>query len=137
MSINAIFVLLKTKIMSKTRIFALFVVAIMLAAVFTNPKKEQHEAIVKAKAEELLKKQVGEKEKGFIAIGMQLLGNNLVDNFISNTVVVENYYLFSLTKIKWQGKEITIGGGAFGKVWISPKVDEKADEIVAILKQQY
>lgn len=107
----------------------------MLAAVFTNPKKDKHEAIVKAKAEELLKQQLGKREQAFLALGTQLLGNNIVNNFIENNVVVTNYYLFSLTKIKWQGTENIIGGGAFGKVWLSPKIDEKAEEIVSIIKQ--
>ncbi|MNF05923.1 hypothetical protein D3C80_2057620 [compost metagenome] len=66
---------------------------------------------------------------------MQLFGNKLVDSFVQNSVVIDNYYLFSLTKIKWQGTEQIIGGGAFKQIWLSPKIDEKADEIIAALKK--
>ncbi|UIR55707.1 DUF4359 domain-containing protein [Sphingobacterium sp. SRCM116780] len=121
--------------MSKKRIFALLIVALMLGAVFTNPKREQHELAVKEKTESLLKKQVGQKEQIFVNLGMKLFGKNIVDNFVSKALIVDNYYLFSLTKIKWQGKETIIGGGAFGKIWLSPKIDEKADEIVAAMKK--
>ncbi|GAA4176058.1 MULTISPECIES: DUF4359 domain-containing protein [Sphingobacterium] len=121
--------------MSKKRIFALLLVVIMLAAILTNPSKEEHEKIVRAKAEQLLKSQLHAKDQAFFGLGMQLFGNKLVDDFVQNSVVVDNYYLFSLTKIKWQGKEQIIGGGAFKQIWLSPKIDEKADEIIAALKK--
>lgn len=120
--------------MNKKRIFALIIICAAVAAIWTNPKKEQHERVVKEKAEYLLKNQLGKKEQGFFDIGMQLFGKNMVDDFISKNVVVTNYYLFSLTKIKWDGKDNTVGVGAFEHVWLSPKIDEKADEIIAHIK---
>ncbi|MCW8310991.1 MULTISPECIES: DUF4359 domain-containing protein [Sphingobacterium] len=121
--------------MSKKRIFALLLIVIMLAAILTNPSKEEHEKVVRAKAEQLLKNQIHAKDQEFFGLGMQLFGNKLVDNFIQSSVIVDNYYLFSLTKIKWQGTEQVIGGGAFRYIWLSPKIDEKADEIIAALKK--
>ncbi|MDQ1148311.1 hypothetical protein QE382_000295 [Sphingobacterium zeae] len=121
--------------MSKKRIFALIVIAVMLTAILTNPSKEEHEKIVRAKAEQLLKSQLHAKDQQFFGLGMQLFGNDIVDKFIQTSVVVDNYYLFSLTKIKWQGTEQTIGGGAFKHILLSPKIDEKADEIIAALKK--
>ena len=121
--------------MSKKRIFALILIVVMLAAILTNPSKEEHEKIVRAKAEQLLKNQLHAKDREFFGLGMQLFGNDIVDKFIQSSVVVDNYYLFSLTKIKWQGTEQIIGGGAFKHIWLSPKIDEKADEIIAALKK--
>ena len=121
--------------MSKKRIFALLLIVIMLAAILTNPSKEEHEKVVRAKAEQLLKNQIHAKDQEFFGLGMQLFGNKLVDNFIQSSVIVDNYYLFSLTKIKWQGTEQVIGGGAFKYIWLRPKIDEKADEIIAALKK--
>ncbi|MDH5828448.1 DUF4359 domain-containing protein [Sphingobacterium faecium] len=120
--------------MNKKRIFALVIILITVAAIWTNPTREQHERVVKEKAEHLIKNQIDHKKQGFLDIGMRLFGNQVVQQFVEKGVVVENYYLFSLTKIKWQGQNNTIGLGAFGKVWISPKIDEKADEIIAIIK---
>lgn len=120
--------------MSKTRIFALSLVAIMLAAIFTNPSKETFETTIKAKAKDLLQKQLHYKDKDALQFGMTLFGDKIIQDFVEKNVVVTNYYLFSLVKIKWQGQETPIGGGAFKTVWLSPKIDEKADEIIGIMK---
>ncbi|SMG47406.1 DUF4359 domain-containing protein [Sphingobacterium psychroaquaticum] len=120
--------------MSKTRIFALTLIALMLVAVFTNPTTEQMEAEVKAKATQLLKQKAGKKNDEVIDFGMKLFGNTLIDQFLENHIKVENYYLFSLTKIQWDNQEQVIGGGAFKQIWLSPKIDEKAKQIVAAIK---
>ena len=121
--------------MSKTRIFALCVVAFMLIAVFTNPSTEQHHQAVKAKVADLLKEEAGDADKGMVEFGMHLFGNTLVQQFMDQHVKVENYYLFSITKISWQRKETIIGGGAFKHIFLSPKIDEKASEIVRMIKE--
>lgn len=121
--------------MSKTRIFAVSMVMLMLAAFLTNPKQEQHEEAVRAKAVTLLKQQAGKQNKQAVDFGIQLFGNTLIDQFMQNHVKVENYYLFSLTKVQLGNKESTIGGAAFRYIWLSPKIDEKAAEIVAMIKE--
>src|SRR5690606_11299999 len=121
--------------MSKTRIFALSVVAFLLIAVFTNPSKEQHQQAVKEKVTELLKKETGGSDKNIVDFGMHLFGNTLVQQFMDQHVIVENYYLFSVTKVSWQRKETIIGGGAFKHIFLSPKIDEKAAEIIRLIKE--
>lgn len=121
--------------MSKKRIFSLLAVVLILAAIFTNPKKEVHQLAVREKATQLLADQIGSKENDLLAFGMQLFGNDLVDQFCEKVVFTDNYYLFSLTKIKWEGKEHVVALGAFHKIWFSSKIDEKFNEIIAVLKQ--
>lgn len=106
----------------------------MLTAVFTNPTAEQHEKKVKEKALALLKEETGKDGKAVVDLGLQLFGSTLVDQFLQNHIQVDNYYLFSLTKIRWENKETIIGGGAFKQIWLSPKIDDKTKEIVAIIK---
>lgn len=120
--------------MSKTRIFALSIVAIMLAAILTNPKKEDLELAVQNKAKSLLQQQLSYENKDALALGMTLFGDRIVNEFVEKNVIIENYYLFSLVKIRWQGQDTPIGGGAFKYVYLSPEIDKKADEIVGILK---
>lgn len=120
--------------MSKTRIFALVFIGIMIGAILTNPKKEEFESAVKDKAKSLLKSQLKYENQDAIELGMALFGDRVVQEFVQNNVIIENYYLFSLVKIRWQGEDTPIGGGAFKKVWLSPEIDKKADEIVGILK---
>lgn len=107
----------------------------MLIAFFSNPKQEQHEKIVREKAIMLLKQQAGKQNEQAVDFGIQLFGNTLIDQFMQNHVKVENYYLFSLTKIGVGHHESTIGGGAFGTIWLSPKIDEKAAEIAKMIKE--
>ena len=121
--------------MSKTRIFALSMIILMLIAFFSNPKQEQHEKIVREKAIVLLKQQAGKQNEQVVDFGIQLFGNTLIDQFMQNHVRIENYYLFSLTKIRVGHQENTIGGGLFGTVWLSPKIDEKAAEIAKMIKE--
>lgn len=120
--------------MSKTRIFALLLFGIMVAALLTNPKKEEFEYAIKEKAKSLLEDQLNYENKDALQLGMTLFGDRIVQEFVQNNVVIENYYLFTVVKIKWQGENTPIGGGAFKKVWLSPEIDKKADEIVGILK---
>lgn len=123
--------------MSKTRIFALSLVALMLLAVFLNPKEEQHKERMRAKAVELLKQEAGAKHGDLLDVGMNLFGGVLLDQFVDSRVRAENYYLFSLTKLRAPNEEITVGLGAFGKVWLSPKLDEKVAELGKWIKQGY
>lgn len=120
--------------MSKTRIFAIVMLGIIIASILTNPPREQFENIIKAKAKDLLEKQLHYKDKDAIQLGMTLFGDKIVQDFMDRNIVIKNYYLFSIANISWQGELTPIGGGAFKFVWLSPKIDEKADEIIEILK---
>lgn len=120
--------------MSKTRIFALAMVAFLLVCILTNPSKEQFEKAITEKATHIIKTQLQYQDKGAVDLAMSLFGNKIVNRFVETNVIIENYYLFTLVKIKWQGEENIIGGGALKKVWLSPKIDEKTDEIISTLK---
>ncbi len=122
--------------MSKTRIFAITLVLIMLAAVFTNPSKEKMEAALSTKAKDILQKQLKYEDKGAVELGMMLFGDQVIREFVNSYTTTSNYYLFSLSKINWNGEQVIVGGGAFGQVWISPKLDEKADKLIEVLKNQ-
>lgn len=121
--------------MSKTRIFALLGVVILLAAVFTNPSKETINDKLTLKAKEILKKQMDYKHQDAVDFGMMLIGDQVVNEFVNNYTYTENYYIFSLTRINWNSEKIIIGGGAFGQVWISSKIDEKAGMLIDALKK--
>lgn len=120
--------------MSKTRIFALVMLSLILGSILTNPPREQFEKVIKAKATNILEKQLKYKDKDALRLGMTLFGDKITQDFIDRSITVHNYYLFSIVKLRWQNTEGPIGVGAFKTVWLSPKIDEKADEIIAILK---
>ncbi|MDR2281954.1 MAG: hypothetical protein LBE37_02035 [Sphingobacterium sp.] len=120
--------------MSKTRIFALLMLALIFASILTNPPREQFEKALTIKAKDLLEKQLHYKDKDAVLLGMTLFGDKIVQDFIDRSIIIKNYYLFSIVKLRWQDTETPIGVGAFKSIWISPKIDEKADEIITILK---
>lgn len=120
--------------MSKKRLFALIMVAFMLICILTNPSKEQFEETISQKATAIIKQQLKYEDQNAVDLTMALFGNKVVDNFLANNIIISNYYLFSIVKIKWDGQETPIGGGAIKTIWLSPKIDEKTDEIIGILK---
>lgn len=122
--------------MSKTRLFALLGVFIMLAAILTNPSKEKINDELRNRAKEILEKQLKYEHKDAVEFGMMLFGDRVVEEFVNTYVQTKNYYLFSLCEVNWNGEKVTVGGGAFSKVWISPKLDEKANELIKALKTQ-
>ena len=121
--------------MSKTRIFALIAIGIILAAILTNPGRQEFESVLTKKAKDILQKQLRYQHDDAVQLGMTLFGNKLVQGFVENNVVIKNYYLFSIIHIKCQGEETPIGGGAFKQVWLSPQIDEKVDEVIQALKR--
>ncbi len=122
--------------MSKKRIFSLVLIAILLIAVFTNPSKEKMETELSSKAKEILTKQLNYKDKDALDLGMMLFGDQVIKQFVQNYTSTHNYFLFSLSKINWNGEQIIVGGGAFNQVWISSKLDEKADQLIEVIKKQ-
>ncbi len=71
----------------------LLVIAIIIFGFFTNPKESDHRKSLKETVQNL---PVKVREKA---------------------IKIEDYKIFSLTKVKVQGEEKVIGIGAFGKVW--------------------
>lgn len=106
----------------------------ILISVVTNPPKEEIESVLNQKAASIIKQQFGYKEGMAVDLAMKLFGDKVIDEFVANNVVVENYYLCSIIRIKWSGEEAIIGAAGFNNVWLSPKIDRKIDEIITVLK---
>jgi hypothetical protein len=69
------------------------IVIVLAFAYFSNPDEFQHRK------------------------GLKELTKNLSVEVKDNAIQVDNYKVFSLTKVKIDGKEKITGVGAFGKVW--------------------
>ena len=76
-------------------------VVLLAIAYFSNPEEDDHITGLKKTAKEL---RVKVREK---------------------TIDVDNYKIFSLTKVKVNGEEKVVGIGAFGKVWYFNELEEK------------
>lgn len=69
------------------------VVAVIAIAYFSNPDESNHKRSLKE------------------------IGQKLDIQIKDNTIQVDDYKIFSVTKVKVDGKEKITGIGAFGKVW--------------------
>ncbi len=128
----------------------LIIIAIIVAAFFTNPDEQAHKDAIRVKSADILKEIVAERSDGVSAVAWQMAGEQLLTGFINSNVTVDNYYLFSIPKINWDGKSYPIGAGAFGKVYITKHLnrdivqpiledmeDKVKDSLPDILKQLF
>lgn len=117
--------------MKKQSIIIISIVVIVLIAVFTNPNVQAHREAVKIMFNQNLQKSLAkngsenksEMENAGANLGM-MLGNVFIDKMIENLVTSDNYVLFSITKISFEGKSKMIGYGLFGNVFISSEVNQ-------------
>lgn len=92
--------------MKKFFIFIAVISVILFIALITNPRKEVHYESIKY----FYAEQIGVNPDGFLY--------EMVATQISKTVMhVDNYYIFSLTKVEGQ----TVGIGVFGQHFIYAK----------------
>ena len=95
----------------------LILFAIAVIAVITNPNKEKHEEAVKDEVRALILDPSGNSDVENIFEG--LISGLLLDAYIEQAVSVDNYILFSLSKMNIDGKPKIIGVGLFGNVIVS------------------
>lgn len=120
--------------MSKTRIFALVLISVLIGSVLTNPPKEEVEAALAQKANTIIKQQFGYQDQLAVDLAMQLVGDKMIHDLIERNIVIENYFLCSIIKVKWSGEETIVGVSAFKNVWLSGKTDKKIDDIIQVLQ---
>ena len=115
--------------------FLFFIILVCLGAFATNPTSVEHKLILKDKMREYLNTEIDkmqlENDNKFAALGASLgaaFGGVIADKFIDENVVVDDYYLFSITNVRWEGKIKMVGVGIFGKVILHPDIDKKLKE---------
>ena len=107
-------------------LFFVILVAVCVGAYLTNPTEEMHQAAAKEKFIQLADNLLSDYgiEKSLIArLGIDLSGQ-FVDDFIESHITADNYFLFSITRINWDGRSQIIGAGAFRRVYISNQIDD-------------
>ena len=110
-------------IMKKSNIVLIVFATIILIAVLTNPSIEEHKQAVKSVINQVVQNSISENGSDMEKLGI-LFGSSLAEKLIENSVTRDNYILFSITKITWQGKSKSIGYGLFGNVFLSEKVNK-------------
>jgi hypothetical protein len=112
--------------------FGWFIILIASVILFsTNPSEERHVSEVKLVLKKYLNKKVSSSGSDLFGFGSIVngIGNMIIESELDQYIKRKNYYLFSLTCIKSDNKEQTIGWGVLGKVYISDKVEKQLDKL--------
>lgn len=121
--------------MKKGALIFVFIVVLTLIAVLTNPDQNRHKEVLRNRINAYMQHSVVSAQNNTsdewndtsntLAI---MLSGVFVDQLLENLISTENYVVFSLTKITWQGETKIIGIGAFGNVYFTKKIDRTLDE---------
>jgi hypothetical protein len=108
--------------MKRNTIIALLLVVI-LAAILTNPNAEQHRFAVSSKLNEKiteLNDRIKPKKKFWKVVKEigSVLTSGYLQQKVNEMIVTDNYHLCSFTKVKLKRREVIVGFGAFGNVWL-------------------
>lgn len=121
--------------MKGSYVIALTIGVIGFVAVLTNPDQNRHKEVIRNKInvymQESIKESLAESNDGWEQTGQALgmmLGGAIVDRMIESIVSTDNYILFSITKITWDGQTRVIGIGAFGNVYLTNKLDNALND---------
>lgn len=114
--------------MKKRWLFLFIFIITGIVMYFTNPDENAHKEAVSR--EVLAAIQEEKSESKTISGWFEKMAGNASDYMlklvvkpvIDNTVSVENYVVFSLTRLKIQDIDRRVGIGLFGKVFIAPQV---------------
>lgn len=106
------------------------VAIVVILAVLTNPKQDQHKEVLKTKLnvfiQKAMKNSLTETDNEWEQVGQSLglmIGGALINTMIDNMVSSDNYVLFSTTKIHVEGETRVIGIGAFGNIFFFKDID--------------
>ena len=107
---------------------------LVVVAVITNPDKERHKEVLKNKMMEEVQKAVSDDPAasffGSGEVGQALdviLVGVVVDKILDNFMSIENYIVFSTTKMRWKGEVRTIGIGLFGNVFLIRGIEDNLE----------
>lgn len=112
----------------------LLIGVILIIAAFSNPSEEQHREFVKKELREVMEAKMqsdsaSENAIGELVLGLgKLLGGAVIDGVVSQLVFSDDYLLFSLTKMRHQGKEEIVGLGIFGNIILFKDLEEALEE---------
>jgi len=111
--------------------FLFFILLLCIGAFATNPSSAEHKLILKDKMRLFLNTEMDklktDNDNEYAQLGAAFgaaLGAAFTDKFIDNNVQVDDYYLFSVTNVFYEGKKNSVGLGIFGKVILHPDIEK-------------
>ena len=99
------------------------VVGILVAAVLTCPKKEQHVSVLTERLSYLFSDSAGAENDANILKAM--LGSAIAKPLINTYLVVDDHILFSVGHLEYQGDDRVVSVGAFGHIFTMSREELK------------
>jgi hypothetical protein len=101
---------------------------ILILGAVTNPKKEEHNAVIKSivmhSLTDTMDEELNGKNDWGAALGLTL-GSSFIDKLLEGMVEVDNYLICSIGNLSYQGESKAITIGIFGNVFLLPGVKDK------------
>ena len=105
----------------------IILIAIVVIAAITNPDKAMHREAVKDEVKELVRDEIGDSDiESFFG---KIIVGALLDTFVEQAITVDNYLVFSLSKMRIDNKDKVIGIGLFGHVFVSFNRDDLLEDL--------
>ena len=101
----------------------LVLIGILIAAVLTCPKKEQHVEVLTERVSFLFSDSAGAENNANIL--RAVVSSALAKPIISTYLVVEDHVLFSVGRFEYQGEDNVVSFGAFGHIFTASREELK------------
>lgn len=116
---------------NRSGFFLAAIAVILLVAYLTNPGEELHKEKLKIKLTDVLEEAMLERQDNLIIFGAwEMAGGKMVEAFTENYVSVDNYFIFSLTRLHWDGVSYIVGVGGFRQVYITKRLNNELAEMI-------
>lgn len=99
---------------------AIAVIALLASMAVTCPDKTKHKEVLTDRLSVLFNDNVSEDSSDWAFLGA-MIGNKLVGAFMENSLVVDNYILFSLGRLSYGGEERVVSVGVLGHIFAASR----------------
>lgn len=106
----------KGKKTRRTIVWCSVLAVLFISLIFTCPDKQKHVEALNSLTSSILNDQISEDSEGWEYLGA-MLGNKLLGAVFDNNVYVDNYVIFSIGKMTFEGEDNIVSFGIFNHVF--------------------
>ena len=116
----------KAKKTRKTIVWCSVLIVLFISLVFTCPDKQKHVEALNSLTSSVINDQIPEDSDGWEYLGA-MLGNKIIGAVFDNNLYVDNYVLFSVGKMSFNGEDNTVSIGIFNHVFTKSREQVRKD----------
>ena len=107
---------------SSAKVYLLIFAIIILIAFISNPDIDKHKSSLKIRLSGIVESIASESDN-LLVVGLgKMVGDAAIEELLKN-VSVDNYLVFSVTRLNWATESKIVGYGIFGNVFISKELN--------------